>query len=243
VSPDYYCFRFEAEVKGDEWKQLLEQDVLLHREETNFVVQLCDGNEPIKEVDVQSRRKLDRQCSNFLVHADRSIDAIMKIQNVLQRDPSRSTGSLGEAFSVYFETKVRLLDDHHQLIDRLAGGEAYIRTCADAVDHKTEGYTVKATLDVLARALRPIWENNVIHCSLRVDNPSPDTLGRFINACQKAKKYPGTLGVDCNINRYFCRKNLGDIKLILEYMADYSTSSKIEGDFKIFELSSEDQPF
>jgi hypothetical protein len=239
VHPDLYCFRFHAKVTGDQWLELLKQDVLLYREETNFVVQL-NKDKPLEPDQAVSRRKLDNRRSEFLVHADRPVEAILRIQKILKEN---ETSPKQEAFSVYFETMDKIPEAHHQLIDRLAGGEAYIRTCADAVEHRTEGYTVKASLDVLARAVRPVDENNVIHCSLRIDNPTPDTLGRFINACQRAKVYPGTLGMDADINRYFCRKTMGDIQLVLEYMADYSTTSKIQGDFKILELSCEDKPF
>jgi hypothetical protein len=239
VHPELYCFRFHAQVTGDQWLELLKQDVLLYREETNFVVQLYKDL-PLEPDQAVSRRKLDSRRSEFLVHAYRPLDAILRIQKILKET---ETSPKPETFSVYFETMDKIPEAHHQLIDRLAGGEAYIRTCADAVEHQTEGYTVKASLDVLARAVRPVDESSVIHCSLRIDNPTPDTLGRFINACQKAKVYPSTMGMDADINRYFCRKTMGDIQLVLEYMADYSTTSKIQGDFKIIELSSEDKPF
>jgi hypothetical protein len=239
VHPDLYCFRLHAKVTGDQWLELLKQNVLLYRKETNFVVQLYKDL-PLQPDQILSRRKLDNRRSEFLVHADRPVEAILRIQKILNET---DTPPKPEAFSVYFETTDKIPEAHHQLIDRLAGGEAYIRTCADAVEHQTEGYTVKASLDVLARAVRPVDERSVIHCSLRIDNPTPDTLGRFINACQRAKVYPGTLGMDADINRYLCRKTMGDIQLVLEYMADYSTTSKIQGDFKILELSSEDKPF
>jgi hypothetical protein len=185
-----------------------------------------------------------------LVHAERPVEAILEIQKCLADDNIERKNKLltaispaTESFSIYFETKDPIPKEHHQLIDRLAGGEAYIRTCADAVEYQTEGYTVKASLDVLARAIRPVDEESVIHCSFRVDNPSPDTLGRFINACQQAKVYPNTLGMDAAINRYFCRKTMDDIKIVLKYMADYGTRSQVVGDFQLLELSSEDKPF
>jgi hypothetical protein len=249
VEPNSYRFRFQANVNGDQWLQLLEQNVLLYREETNYVVQLYRGEEYPQGLDadqVASRRKLDTRRSVFLVHADRSVDAILKIQQCLENGSIAELSkrkTTVEAFSIYFETRDPIPKDHHQLIDRLAGGEAYIRTCADAVEHQTEGYTVKASLDVLLRAIRPVEERSAIHCTFRVDNPTPDTLSRFINACQRAKAHPGTLGLDANINRYFCRKTMSDIKIVLEYMADYSTSAVIEGDFQLLELSSEKEAF
>jgi hypothetical protein len=235
-----------------------------------------------------SRRNLDCQRSEFLVHADRTVQAIFHVQRVLsgaydddddgadpdagnsgrrhQRQhrtidntvaPSGMAPSL-EAFSVYFETTEPIPPDHHQLIERLGGGpggSCVTRTCADAAEYQTEGYTVRAASpDVLARALRPIHTNNVLHCSLRIDHPSPDTLGRFINACRghgsAPLDYPSTLGMDAAAGRYFCRKSIRDVLSILEYLADYSTTAEIGrgggGDFEIWELSSssgEDGPF
>ncbi|KAL3929816.1 MAG: hypothetical protein SGARI_004647 [Bacillariaceae sp.] len=223
VDPSLYCFRFLAQVTGDEWLSLLDQNVLLYRQETNYVVQRYkeDGD------------GLDQD----------QVQCLLKDRTSEFNEKRRATGANAEAFSIYFETMDPIPKDHHQLIDRLAGGEAYIRTCADAVEHQTEGYTVKASLDVLLRAIRPVQESSAIHCSFRVDNPTPDTLGRFVNACQRAKVHTGTLGLDVSINRYFCRKSMSDIKTVLEYMKDYATSSKINGDFQIQELSSENKTF
>jgi hypothetical protein len=248
VHPSFYCFQFHGHVTSDQWLALLDRDILLYRNETNFVVQLYK-DQALDREQALSRRKLDNRRSQFLVHAERSIDAILAIQKCLagednaSRDPAETSNSPTEAFSIYFETNESIPKDHHQLIDRLAGGEAYIRTCADFAEYQTEGYTVKASLDVLHRAIRPVQERSVLHCSFRIDNPTPDTLGRLINACRRAKIHPSTLGVDASINRYFCRKNMSDIKIILEYMADYSTTAKISGEFQLLEMSSEDQLF
>jgi hypothetical protein len=63
-----------------------------------------------------------------------------------------------ERFSVYFETTQAIMPrEHHELIDRLAGGEAYIRICADA-SVTGEGHTVLDSFDLLRRALRPLAE-------------------------------------------------------------------------------------
>lgn len=240
VNVDLYCFKFQAIVTGDQWLTLLQQGVLLFREETNYVVQLYD-EEPLTAPLVMARRNLDTRRSEFRVHADRSIDAMMKIQKVLEKETELQPQP--EAFSIYFETYDRIEKVHHQMIDRLAGGEAYIRTCADAGEYQTEGYTVKASLDVLARAVRPLAANSVVHCSVRIDHPTPDTLGRFVNACSKATSFQGTLGLNASINRWFCRKPMMDIHRVLEYMADFSTTAKINGDFKLFEFCREDESF
>mmetsp|Transcript_189 Transcript_189/g.336 ORF Transcript_189/g.336 Transcript_189/m.336 type:complete len:319 (-) Transcript_189:98-1054(-) len=244
VEPRFYCFRFNASVTSTQWLALLDRDILLYRQETNYVVQLYKDRALDKDK-AQSRRNLDMRRSEFLVHADRPIEAILEIQKCLagQEVQDSTLDPSAETFSIYFETTDPIPQDHHELIDRLAGGEAYIRTCADAAEYQTEGYTVRASLDVLARSIRPVIESSVTHCSFRVDNPSPDTLGRFINACQQAEVHPSTLGMDSSINRYFCRKSMGDIKMVLNYMADYGTKASVAGDFQLFELSSEDQPF
>jgi hypothetical protein len=250
VDKRFYRFQFHANVTSDQWLQLLDRGILLHRRETNFVVQL-HKDQALDKDQALSRRKLDNRRSEFLVHAERTVEAILEIQRCLadenlernNRQLSSTMNPAAESFSIYFETRDPIPKDHHQLIDRLAGGETYIRTCADAGEYQTEGYTVKASLDVLARAIRPVDEESVIHCSFRVDNPTPDTLGRFITACQQAKIHPNTLGMDTTNNRYFCRKTMNDIKIVLNYMADYSTRSNVVGDFQLLELSSEDKPF
>ena len=244
VDSTFFRFRLNAVVTSEQWLTLLDHGVLLHREETNYVVQLYNDQD-IGPDQIISRRKLDNQHSEFLVHTERSIQAIYEIQRCLSSntDRNKKQTKTEESFSIYFETSESIPKKHHQLINRLAGGEAYIRTCADAAEHQTEGYTVKASLDVLNKAITPIQEESVIHCSFRVDNPTPDTLGRFINACLNAQDFPGTLGVDTSINRYFCRKSLSDILIMLDYMRDYSTPSKVLGHFELFSMSSESQTF
>ena len=245
VDPSFFRFHFQAVVTSDQWVTLLDRGILLYRGETNFVVQLYKDRSFDREQSL-SRRKLDNQRSEFLVHSERSIQAIYEIQMCLSNnsDCNKSSSSgTEESFSIYFETSESIPKEHHQLINRLAGGEAYIRTCADGAEHQTEGYTVKASLDVLGKAIKPVQEESVIHCSFRVDNPTPDTLGRFINACQRAKDFPGTLGLDASINRYFCRKSMKDILIVLEYMRDYSTSSKVLSDFQLFSMTSESHSF
>jgi hypothetical protein len=54
-----------------------------------------------------------------------------------------------------------------------------------------------ATWDVLRWALCPLKDKPDMECSLHMDHPIPDTLGRFMNACcqqQGANKmeYPAT---------------------------------------------------
>ncbi len=242
ADPSYFQFRFEAVVTSDQWSELLDLGILLFREETNFVVQLYK-EQTLHREQLLSRRQLDNQRSEFLVHSDQSIHAIREIQKCLSKASERNVFGKDETFSIYFETTESIPKAHHQLINRLAGGEAYVRTCADAGEHQTEGYTVRASFDVLNRSIQPVDEERVVHCSFRIDNPTPDTLGRFINACQRAKDYPGTLGLDASINRYFCRKSMKDISIVLDYMRDYSSSSRISGDFRVFSVSSESHSF
>ena len=322
INPQKYRFKLKGSIKSEQWIQLLaNKGILLNREETNYVCKLHKANQVPDRDRIAARRKLDTKVSEYLVHADRTISAILEIEKMLEmentgEDDLDDLENRDEQFSIYFETTQPIPREQHELIDRLAGGEAYIRTCADAAEYKTEGYTVQASFDVLKRAIEPLCcmednsantsptateesniddsdakdatkgtgddnggdpdgnkeehediiagsgikpapattppirnykfednKSNMIHCSLRVDNPTPDTLGRFINACQHAQDYPSTLGLDAATNRYFCRKTVRDIHAILVYMSDYSTSSKIQGDFTLYELSSEDQAF
>jgi hypothetical protein len=245
----YYCFTLKAKVSSDHWLKLLEKEILLSRDHTNFVVKLYK-DQSLSNEQMASRRHLDSRFSSFRVHADRGIQALIQISKILNNfcdESSNATSAVtpDEECSVYFETTDCLTKEHHELIDRLAGGQAFVRTCADAAEFQTEGYTVKASFDVLKRSIQPLVHGNsgMIHCSMRIDNPSPDTLGRLINASQKAETYPSTIGLDVTMNRYFCRKTLKDICIMLDYMADYSMTAKVQGDFAVHVLSSEDKPF
>jgi hypothetical protein len=360
VDPTKYKFQLNGRVTSAQWLKLLSHGILLYRKETNFVVTLGSRGSGLPdhqrhhrqrphEVDLRShtmaRRKLDTRTSDYVVHTNQTIQALLRISQVLSDSnspagtaaPTTPTSANGgelarassapspnrhhprlailERYSIYFETKEPLTQVHNELIDRLAGGEAYIRTCADA-SVKSEGYTVLGSFDVLRRALQPLLhaentpccspsgpsgEGGVVvsssssssiregrqpdphsqveqggsafdalcyttttsaagtaphrpsssssssstslYCSLRIDHPTPDTLGRFINACQTAKDYPGSLGLDASSNRYFCRKTIRDVVIILDYLADYSTKSEISGEFQLYERSSEDVPF
>lgn len=243
----YFCFTLKAKIASDQWLRLLEGGILLNREETNFVVKVHKDQALTKE-QMLSRRNLDSRFSLFRVHADRSIQALMQIRKVLNdssQATSRTCNSTEEECSVYFETTECIPKNHHELIDRLAGGQAFIRTCADAAEFQTEGYTVRASLDVLKRSIHPLVQgsNAMIDCSFRIDNPSPDTLGRLINASHQAETYPGTIGLDVALDRYFCRKTLKDVYNMLEYMADFSKTAKVSDDFTVHILSSEEKPF
>ena len=246
VDASKYRFQFRAKVTSAQWLQLLNMGILLYRKETNFVVKV-GKEQAMDRSQTMARRKLDTKTSEFLVHADRSIRALLKMSSIIG-DSRRRDRQVNERFCIYFESKESMPEEHHELIDRLAGGEAYIRTCADA-DVSSEGYTVSGSFDVLRRALRPLQvtplaeDDAPLYCSLRIDDPSPDTLGRFINACQAAKDFPGTLGLDASSNRYFCKKSVRDMRIILDYLADFSTKAEVTGDFKVYELSSEDDAF
>eukprot|EP00980_Cylindrotheca_fusiformis_P012845 scaffold3170_cov128-Cylindrotheca_fusiformis.AAC.5 len=256
VDDEHFCFNFRGNVKSNEWLELLEEGVLLNRKDTNYVVQLCNDEAPnsgsTTPRTLAARRKLDTKVSDFVVHAHRTLDAVLQIQSTIcstvKANCTWPPPDEPDQFSIYFETSKPVPKDHMELIDRLGGGEAFVRTCGDASESKsTEGYTITGSFDLLLRALKhivpiPLVDENV-ECSLRIDNPSPDTLGRFINACQKAQDYPSTLGMDAMMGRYFCRKTVYDIHSMLTYLADFSTKSNVEGNFTIFELSSEDKPF
>mmetsp|Transcript_23259 Transcript_23259/g.57275 ORF Transcript_23259/g.57275 Transcript_23259/m.57275 type:complete len:383 (-) Transcript_23259:218-1366(-) len=258
VDEEKYCFTFRANMKSHEWLQLLEEDVLLYRSETNYAVRLCRDEAPSREPEASprsaaARRNLDERISDFQVHSHRAIEAVTKIESVISQAMRRNCVSMPapvEEASVYFETTEPLSKEYHDLIDRLGGGEACIRTCADASESKnTEGYTIRGSFDVLLRAIQPILKSKegkvdtTTPCSLRIDYPTPDTLGRFINASQEAKDYPNTLGMDAAMGRYFCRKSIRDIELMLSYLADFSTTSIVKKGFTVFEYSSEDTPF
>ena len=246
VEPSLYKFEFKGQLTSNQWVQLLEKGILMNRKETNYVVR--KAKDPLSpRVESFESRKLDNKVSDYRVHTDMTIRSLLAIQQLLAGSEARKPSTREERFSIYFETTQTMPAEHHALIERLAGGDAYIRTCADN-SISSEGYTVMGSFDLLRRALQPLNDeilNGVpkLFCSLRIDNPTPDTIGRFINACRQAKDYPNTLGLDSSTNRYFCRKTLRDIRNILDYLADFSTTAEISGDFMIYQLSSEDEPF
>lgn len=204
----FFCFVLKAKVTSDQWLKLLDTGILLNRRNTNYVLKI-HKDRALTQDQMISRRNLDTCFSEYRVHANRSIHAILEIRDALadSAELNKSPGHHEEQFCVYFETAESIPKEHNDLIDRLAGGQAYIRTCADAAEYQTEGYTIRASLDVLKRSIEPLIDGSsrLIDCSLRVDNPTPDTLGRLINASQKAETFPGTIGLDVTINRYFCR--------------------------------------
>ena len=266
VDPGKYRFQLRATVESSHWFHLLATNVLLYRHETNFVVKV-GKTQVLDEKDIKARKRLDTKTSDFLVHTDQTIKAVLQIAKELGAS-SRALYfnpdayhqcSPPERFSIYFETTESMPKEHHDLIDRLAGGESYIRTCADN-SIAGEGYTVLGSFDLLRRALRPLMDENnkktrddsetddvaaaeSSYCSLRVDHPSPDTLGRLINAAQTVKDFPNTLGLEASTNRYVCQKTVRDIDHMLEFLADFSTTADVSGDFSLVEVSSDDDPF
>lgn len=75
-------------------------------------------------------------------------------------------------------------------------------------------------------------EPNLAAC-LIVQSPTPDTLGRFVNAtCQCGVPH---LDFDVQRNIYFATKTSAEIKSMLSYMADYSSSAVIKGDFQLYQ--------
>jgi hypothetical protein len=72
--------------------------------------------------------------------------------------------------------------------------------------------------------------------SLIVKSPTPDTLGRLINACRASPDERSELGVDINNNTYFATKSSKEVKAMLNYLADYSSSAVVSGDFKLVEF-------
>jgi hypothetical protein len=263
VDPTKYRFTFRGKVSTNKWNELLEMGILLYRRQTNFVCKLHKEG-PKRRGHDTSRRQLDLKVSDYVVHSAQSIMALMDLCSALADRSIETDGSVPaaaivdqcEKYTVYFETVVAIPEQHHELIDRLAGGEAYIRTCPGTTD-ETQGYTITGSFDLLRRALQPLLESDdddeSMHttiskpkrppCVLRIDNPTPDTLCRFVNACQLAQDYPKTLGVDVMSNRYFCKKSIADVMSILVYMSDYGRSASVSGDFIVHQLSSEQHPF
>jgi hypothetical protein len=69
---------------------------------------------------------------------------------------------------------------------------------------------------------------------LIVTAPTPDTLGRLVNATRTSQDHE--LGFDLERDALFASKTGSEIKQMLEYLADYSSSAVVLGDFKLTEL-------
>ena len=79
-------------------------------------------------------------------------------------------------------------------------------------------------------------EDEDFPASLIVKSPTPDTLGRLINACRACPDERNELGVDIQKNTYFATKSSKEVKAMLSYLADYSSSAVVAGDFKLVEF-------
>lgn len=73
-------------------------------------------------------------------------------------------------------------------------------------------------------------EPGLVAC-LVVREPTPDTLGRLINATRET--HIARLDFDVQSNVFYACKTSSDIKKMLDYMADYSNSAVIKGDFQL----------
>jgi hypothetical protein len=79
-------------------------------------------------------------------------------------------------------------------------------------------------------------EDEDFPASLIVKAPTPDTLGRLINACRACPDERNELGIDIKRNTYFATKSSKEVKAMLNYLADYSSSAVVKGDFKLVEF-------
>lgn len=66
-----------------------------------------------------------------------------------------------------------------------------------------------------------------------VQAPTPDTLGRLVNATRQTSN--PRLDFDLEQNVFFACKTSKEAKVMLEYMADYSKTAVIQGDFQLFQ--------
>jgi hypothetical protein len=68
---------------------------------------------------------------------------------------------------------------------------------------------------------------------LMVANPTPDTLGRFVNAACLSEDCD--IGFDLRDNCFFVSSSASKIKRMLEHLADYSHSAVVHQQFKLYE--------
>ena len=92
-------------------------------------------------------------------------------------------------------------------------------------------------------------DNSELHACLLVNTPTPDTLGRLINAGRHSDAVVDNttssnssvdqyneLGMDITENCFYAAKSSAEIKTMLGYLADYSTSAIVKEEFKLVEF-------
>ena len=104
----YYCFDIKSKITSVQWIQLLEVGILLNRERTNYVVQVAREKQSFTQDQLISRKNLDTKFSEYRIHADRSLQALMEIQKTLADGPmpptcTSSANRTEEKFAIYFE--------------------------------------------------------------------------------------------------------------------------------------------
>jgi hypothetical protein len=87
-------------------------------------------------------------------------------------------------------------------------------------------------------------EDGHLPACLLISSPTPDTLGRLINATNQQKRTcqddcndnDNELGMDMDRNLFYTSKSSHDVKRTLDCLADYSSSAVVRGDFKLVEF-------
>ena len=79
-------------------------------------------------------------------------------------------------------------------------------------------------------------ENGDLPACLLVNAPTPDTLGRLINAGRLFGGDQNEVGMDVAENLFYAAKSSTDIKRMLGHLSDYSTSAVVKEEFKLVEF-------
>jgi len=246
----YYRFSLDGNVTSREWLQLLEREVLLNSTDRHYVVQIPKSDsereaELSQEQVIARHEELDGLENQFQVHARFSIYAMMMIQQCLQGedtnpiDTSESISSLPQdgRLTLYLYTESPLSENHCAIITSLTGEHPLLAEQQEEEPRQWK-YMLQASANILLRMLEPLkHDENVDSCVLCVDSPSPDMLGRLVNAILQdeiASRFRGSIGLDATLNRYFCNKPIDEILLILKHLADFSNPATINGSFTVY---------
>jgi len=243
-------FTVTGKVTSRLWSQLLAAGLFLSRkdDDSDYTIQLHDPSRRKREREQLSYRRetFDRDESEWEVHTKLSIHgALGMIQQVLESNmrPGESPSSRelplhGGKFALRLVTEHDLLGkDHRHMINRLAGEDVITVGFAVMPPPKVIIHCVKASAGILRRKLAPLCDMEDIPCTLSVEDPSPDTVGRLINACLSdsiASNVKGTVGL--GVNGLFFYKPIPDTVQILRHLVDFSTTAQIDKTFT-FRLS------
>jgi len=149
-------------------------------------------------------------------------------------------------YTLHMKTKTSFTEPYRLMIDDMACEHEILEDKVEEEEDEEEEeggegggrkirtrymYSLQASPDILRQMIEPIPDDVMMSTVLLLDDPSPDTMGRLINATQQeevTKKCRSKIYFDVDLNRFACHKPKCDILRILEYLADFSTTATIQ---------------